>query len=188
LSLENTKVSPDNLLASIKSSLTLDEVKSIAQVGQFGSTKKWSIHFKDETAFNSAIGKFITIDNKQFQVYDANVDTNKKPIEKKIVKMTAFLRLHWLPMNVSDQEIGSFVREQIECVSVANIRRETFKTDDSIANGVVNVKINYDVDENDDVLDFIGLHRISNRQTLIQLSGMPPKCLGCKKFGHIRAQ
>jgi hypothetical protein len=181
----NTKVSAHKLVTIIKSSLSPEEFDSILQVGKFGSAKKWLITFKEQTAFNSAIGKVITIDNNQFQMYNANDAEKINSIETKIVKMTAFLRVHWLSKDVSDQEISDFISEQIKGVSVNNIRRETFK---SIKNGVVNVKITYELAKNQDVLDFIGLHRISGRQTLIHLSGMPPKCLGCKKLGHIRKQ
>ncbi|RNA23354.1 hypothetical protein BpHYR1_033581 [Brachionus plicatilis] len=60
------------------------------------------------------------------------------------------------------------------------------KTFDTINNGVVKIKVEYNVKYHDAVLDFAGLHRISECQSLIQLCGMSAKCLGCKKFGHIR--
>ena len=44
----------------------------------------------------------------------------------------------------------------------------------------------YETHYHQKVLDFAGLHRISGHQTLIQVSGMPLKCLGCKNYGHIR--
>ena len=51
---------------------------------------------------------------------------------------------------------------------------------------VLNIKVAYKLERHGSVLDFAGLHRISGFQALIQLSGMPAKCLGCGKFGHVR--
>ncbi|RNA27213.1 hypothetical protein BpHYR1_021654 [Brachionus plicatilis] len=59
---------------------------------------------------------------------------------------------------------------------------------ENINNGVVKIKVKYNVSLHNAVLDFAALHIISNCQALVQLCGMPPKCLGCKKFGHIRKE
>ena len=66
------------------------------------------------------------------------------------------------------------------------IKKETLLADKRVLNGIIKIKIEYKVEGHLRVLDFARLQSVDNIQTLFQLSGMPPKCLHCHIFGHLR--
>jgi hypothetical protein len=182
------KVNAEKLLDSLKLALSTDEFSSIVQVGQFITSKNWSIHFKDATNFESSMEKTITMDDESFQITDANDfgKVKEKEVTSKPFTMKAFLRLYWLPLDVSENQICCFIKSKVR-VTVVNVKRENVRPKyEEVNNGVVSVKVEYDLAENQNVLDFAGLHRIAGRQALVQISGTPPKCLGCKQYGHVR--
>jgi hypothetical protein len=89
---------------------------------------------------------------------------------------------------VPDEDILSFYEMNLINAGVKEIKHEKMKYFEKINNGVVKVKVEYNVKHHDSILDFAGLHRINVCQSLIQLCGMPAKCLSCNKFGHIRKE
>ena len=56
----------------------------------------------------------------------------------------------------------------------------------NIENGVIKIKVRYQVERHQEFLDFSGLHNIDECKALIQICGTDPKCLYCKTFGHMR--
>ena len=69
---------------------------------------------------------------------------------------------------------------------VMEIKKETLLADKRVLNGIIKIKIEYKVEDHSRVLDFAGLQSVDSIQSLFQLSGMPPKCLHCLSFGHLR--
>jgi hypothetical protein len=187
----NTKVTVDILLESLKAALSEEVFKSIVQVGQYISTKNWSIHFKDSSNFQKAINTKFKVEDNLFELTESKEFCKKREqsVSQKVFKMTAFLRIHWLPLDVSDDKICEFIRHNLPEVSIVELIREKARTNGEVNNGVVKIKVQYELkssSSHQSFLDFVGLHRVSGYQALFQISGMPPKCLGCNCFGHIR--
>ncbi|RNA12522.1 hypothetical protein BpHYR1_004430 [Brachionus plicatilis] len=163
---QKNRVNADKLVESIKEALIADEFESILQVGQFRSTKIWSIHFKDNDKFVSASNKKFKFDNNMYRLIPANEfdKKNEKNTENNEFIMTAFYRIHWLPLDAPDNEIEEFFNSNLSNVDVDEIKHEKLKLFENINNGVVKIKVKYNVSLHNAVLDFAGLHIISNYQ------------------------
>jgi hypothetical protein len=184
----NQRVVFDNLLSSLKDGLSEAEYGSITQVGQYLSIKNWLIQFNSDNEYESALNKNITMNGTEARLIDAQEFDKKKDtnaIEQKFL-MTVYYKINWLPQRVSVGKIQDFFKQNLSGVEIKDISREKDKCSDIIYNGIVKIKMVYETDKHQRVLDFAGLHRIDGCQVLIQVSGMPPKCLGCKNYGHIR--
>ena len=70
---------------------------------------------------------------------------------------------------------------------IVKVEKECYK-DTSIANGVIKIWVKYDVNHHQHVLDLADVHQMGPQKAHIQIAGMPPKCMHCHKFGHIRAK
>jgi hypothetical protein len=184
----NQRVDIDNLLSCLKADLTEAEFGSLVQVGQYLSIKNWLIQFDSDTEFESAVNKKITMNDTVVTLLDA-IEFDKKPAsnasEQKF-RMTVYYRILWLPNKVELVRVRDFFSQYLKGVEIDEIKREKVKSNQKLFNGTVTVKMIYETHQHQKVLDFAGLHRISSHQTLIQVSGMPSKCIGCKNYGHVR--
>ncbi|RNA06984.1 hypothetical protein BpHYR1_048340, partial [Brachionus plicatilis] len=95
---QKKRVNADKLVESIKDALNTHEFESILLVGQF----RWSIHFNDNDKFVSATNQKLKFDNNMYQLIPANEfdKKNKKNTENNELIITAFYRIHWLPLDV----------------------------------------------------------------------------------------
>ena len=57
---EKVQVKPNELFSILKTSLA-ESLENIVAIGQFASSKMWTIQFKDRTSFESNLGKEIQI-------------------------------------------------------------------------------------------------------------------------------
>jgi hypothetical protein len=63
-------------------------------------------------------------------VYNSNAIKRKhwkkreQSASQNVFKMSAFLRIHWLPLDVSDDKISEFIRLNLPEVSIVNLNRE----------------------------------------------------------------
>ncbi|RMZ95282.1 hypothetical protein BpHYR1_046537 [Brachionus plicatilis] len=146
---QKTKVAADKLVESIKKILSADEFASIVQ-------------------YDASVNKTFIYDDKEYrllsvteflQISDKSRDKNKNEFT-----MTAFYRVHWLPLDVSNDEISDFFKINLKNAYIKEIKREKLKKFDTINNGVVKIKVEYNVKYHDAVLDFAGLHRIIDDQ------------------------
>ena len=185
---EKVQIKPNELFASLKTSLA-ESLENIVAIGQFASSKIWTIQFKDKTSYESNLGKEITILDIKHSLEDANQIEKKettKPENK--YTMSVFIRVHWLP---SDFKINltKFLKDEANFLTVLELKSETWeKGKSSIENGVYSVKVSYGIDDHGNFLDFAGYHRIDGIGALFQINGAPPKCLQCNKWGHIRKE
>ena len=100
--------------------------------------------------------------------------------------MSVFIRIHWLPTGLKS-EIEEFIEKEATFLTVEEIKSEKWEQgQSSIENGVYSVKVKYDIDDHHNFLRFGGYHKINGLGALIQIRGMPEKCLQCSEFGHIR--
>ena len=177
----------DQVFKSIKQALSEAEYSAIQAIGQYASTKNWTIQFKCELAFKTSLNKEIKIGDVLAVLKDANeFGSSIEPIERRVYKMTAFFRIHWLPSNFFESDIEKFVRQSASFLTIMDIKREKSFIDDKIDNGIFKLKVEYDVKFHQKILDFAGLHVLFGLNALFQLCGMPVKCLYCKTFGHVR--
>jgi hypothetical protein len=90
------------------------------------------------------------MDDETFQITDVN-DFGKvmeKEFTSKLFTMKAFLRLHWLPLDVSENEICCFIKSKVN-VTVVQFKCKNFRQKfEEVNNGVVSVKVEYDLAEN----------------------------------------
>jgi hypothetical protein len=71
-------------------------------------------------------------------------------------------------------------------MKILEISQDKSSIDDKVRNGIFKVKIEFPLDSFNDICYFAGLHWIDGLSALFQLSGTPPKCLFCERFGHIK--
>jgi hypothetical protein len=174
-----------SILEGLKSSLSNDDFKEINSVSQFGSTKLWLVNFKTNAAYNNCLNKDISVNNTKVTLQDMN----KK--NEKVFTIKAVLRIHWLPPNYGTHKVIDAIYNCFRCMKefkILEVCEETVKIPgmEHIKNGVYKVKVEYLVDEHHILLSSLGVDKkIFGHRILLQLSGHPPKCLRCQKFGHI---
>lgn len=98
------------------------------------------------------------------------------------------LRIHWLASGTNKSVIETFLHEELKSANlkIISVFGERFQVNgvNHMLNGVFRVRIEYDLDQHDKILNLIGLNEINDDKCLIQLCGYPPKCLRCGEFGH----
>ncbi len=184
---KKNNIKAEEVFKSIKQALSETEYSSIETIGQYASTKNWTIQFNNETAFKSSLEREIVFNNLSVVLKDAN--EYQKPIDMNRIrpfKMVAFYRIHWLPSDFIESDIVSYIKNCAKFLTIIGITREKSLFDPKINNGIYKVKVEYDLENHKSVLDFAGLHTIGGLGSLVQLAGMPPKCLYCNAFGHVR--
>ena len=82
------------------------------------------------------------------------------------------------------------VKEVINSFGFGNVlecEKEKYRNEEMshIENGVFKIKIKYDLEKHERLLEQIGKSKINGQICLLQLVGHPPKCLSCNKFGHM---
>ena len=102
---KTSNIRAEQVYSGIKTVLSENEYAAVTAIGQFASTKNWTIQFNDESAFNSSLNKVIIINETSTALYDAN--EYGKPTgyaSKRVYTMTVFYRIHWLPSEFSRDE------------------------------------------------------------------------------------
>ena len=185
---ENVKVKPNELFSILKTSLA-ESLENIVAIGQFASSKMWTIQFKDRTSFESNLGKEIQIIDVKHSLEDANqIEKKEKKKTENKYTMSVFIRVHWLPSGFKNNLI-KFLKEEAKFLTILDIKSETWEEgQSSIENGVYSVKVSYDIDAHANFLNFAGYHRIEGLGALVNINGMPSKCLQCNKWGHTRKE
>ena len=98
--------------------------------------------------------------------------------------MKVSLRVHWLPSGFSTRNVEDFIDES-KFLKVIDINREKWKGAE-VQNGVFKVKVEFNVDDYERLLEWAGISIIGGYSALIQVCGAPMKCFFCKKYGHVR--
>ena len=181
---EKIHIRPNEVFNTLKASLN-ESLENIVSIGQFASSKNWTIQFKDKTSYENNLGKEISILNVKHSLKDANQIEKKEKPENKYT-MSVFVRIHWLPSGFKTS-LTKFFKDEAKFLTVLEVKNETWeKGKSSIENGVYSVKVSYDIDDHANFLNFAVFHRVDGLGALIQINGAPPKCLQCNKWGHIR--
>ena len=144
----------------------------------------WFVQFHETFDCESIIGGNITINNSCFGIKNANERPNQIDTE---VTLKAMLRVHWLPLNFSPKKVESFLKDSFvnSKIEIKSIDREKYLDEmKDIENGNLRIKIEYPIEENQRVIDLIGVQKVDSIKALIQLCGWPPRCRFCKKFSH----
>ena len=172
---------------SIKLAFPNEELLGVDGIAQSASAKKWEIKLTNSAAFEAACKKVINIGGTEYKLTDANLAdeaSTYKPYSTTPFTMTTFFRIHWLPVRFDIKKVEEFLKE-FSFLEILNIDYEKWSSS-PLLNGVIKVKVKYDVESHQNFLDFAGLQSIDDYKALVQLCGMEPKCLFCKKFGHMR--
>ena len=123
--------------------------------------------------------------SKTKKIDKKNVKKVKLVAEQKFT-MSVFVRIHWLPTGLED-EIKEFLEKKAKFLAVELVQSEKWDQGrSSIENGVYSVKLKYEINDHQNFLNFGGYHKINDLGALIQICGMPEKCLNCSEFGHMR--
>ena len=183
---DKVKIKPNDVFGSLKANLS-DYLEDIVAIGQFSSSKNWTVQFRNKNSYDSNLGKEISIANIKHYLKDANLFEKKeksKPVNE--YTMTVFMRIHWLPTGFKNK-ITEFIKDEAKFLSVIEVKSETWEEGTSkIENGVYSVKVSYDIDNHENFLNFAGFHRVDGLGALVIINGTPPKCLQCNKWGHMR--
>ena len=172
---------------TVVSSLSAVLFESIVAIGQHGSSKNWTIQFKSTSAFKKSLSEKVLIGENTYSILDADsLNRQPKTREEKVFKMTVFFRIHWLPLGYNKDTVYEFLKEEASFLEVLEIANEKWQSSE-VYNGVLRVKAEYNVLDHSKFLDLACLRKIENCSALIQISGMPHKCLFCGKFGHVRS-
>jgi hypothetical protein len=172
---------------SIKLAFPNEELLGVDGIAQSASAKKWEIKLTNSAAFEAACKKVINIGGTEYKLTDANLADEAsayKSYSTTPFTMTTFFRIHWLPVRFEIKKVEEFLKE-FSFLEILSIEYEKWSSS-PLLNGVIKVKVKYQVESHQDFLDFAGLQNIDDYKALVQLCGMEPKCLFCKKFGHMR--
>ena len=172
---------------SIKLAFPNEELLGVDGIAQSASAKKWEIKLTNSAAFEAACKKVINIGGSEYKLTDANLADEAsayKSYSTAPFTMTTFFRIHWLPVRFEIKKVEEFLKE-FSFLEILSIDYEKWSSS-PLLNGVIKVKVKYEVESHQDFLDFAGLQNIDDYKALVQLCGMEPKCLFCKKFGHMR--
>jgi len=172
---------------SIKLAFPNEELLGVDGIAQSASAKKWEIKLTNSAAFEAACKKVINIGGSEYKLTDANLADEAsayKSYSTAPFTMTTFFRIHWLPVRFEIKKVEEFLKE-FSFLEILSIDYEKWSSS-PLLNGVIKVKVKYQVESHQDFLDFAGLQNIDDYKALVQLCGMEPKCLFCKKFGHMR--
>ena len=183
---DKVSIRPNQVFSALKESLS-DFLVDIIAIGQFSSSKFYTVKFKDKASYDANLGKLINLADIAHTLEDANLtrETEKAKPDNKYT-MTCFFRIHWLPSGFKDQ-IKEFIKEEAKFLTVMEVKSETWEEGKStIENGVYSVKVKYDIDDNTNFLNFAGYHHIDGCGALIIINGTPSKCLQCHEWGHMR--
>ena len=143
--------------------------QSVIQIGQFFNTQNWSVQFKDKASFESALGRPITIGTATYVLKNANEYENKgnhAPLIEREYKMKVSMRVHWLPSGFSSMNVEDFINES-KFLKVIDINREKWKGAE-VQNGVLKVKVEFNVDDYERLLEWAGISIIGGCSALIQ--------------------
>lgn len=171
-----------DIFHNLKSQLSIDPSK-IKQITLTRSKKVWLIELNDATEFSKLVEKNLTIKDNTFNLIDANI----KPEASSSVTLKAIYRIHWLPPNFNKNHIKEYLENRFSNtkIVITQIENEHFQGEMShIENGVIRVKIEYPLEDNDYVISAIGRAEIDSIKALIQLNGYPPRCRYCDGFEH----
>ena len=69
---EKVQIKPNGVFGALKENL-MDSLNNIGAIGQFGSSKNWTIQFKDKASFDNNLGKEISIIDVKHYLIDANL-------------------------------------------------------------------------------------------------------------------
>jgi hypothetical protein len=164
-----------------------DEISGVDGIAQSASAKKWEIKFNNSAAFDAACKKTVKIGGNDYNFVDANLDDEVSATKNHYspFQMTTFFRIHWLPIRFDLNKVDEFIRKEAPFLEVLSIDYEKWSSS-PLLNGVIKVKVKYQVENHQHFLDFAGIQEFVDCKALVQLCGMEPKCLFCKKFGHMR--
>ena len=157
-----------------------NDLKSILSLYPFHDNRTFILKFNDNFNAHKLYGKTAIIDGVlSFDMVDPN------RAEKKFT-LKAILRFHWLSYETEDYKIDRFLKDHDIKVNSLVIREKYDSTSELsfLENGVRKVHVEYDLEDHDEIADLLGIIEIDGQRSLLQLCGLPPKCLFCKKFGH----
>ena len=101
------------------------------------------------------------------------------------------MRVSWLSPLFNEVEVSKFVEKFLQTrhakFEINRIQKECYK-DSSIQNGVIKMWVKYDICDHRHVLDLVGIYELCGQMAHIHIAGIPPKCMHCKEFGHIRSK
>ena len=99
------------------------------------------------------MGKSIEVDGNTHTLIDANCHVSKiKSIEQKPVTMAVFLRIHWLPHGFKEKVVN-YIYSEAPFLTVIDASVEKWEKGKSqIENGIISVKVNYQVEYNEKFL------------------------------------
>ena len=94
------------------------------------------------------------------------------------------MRVHWLPSGFSSMNVEDFINES-KFLKVIDINREKWKGA-KVQNGLFKVKVEFNVDDYERLLEWTGISIIGGYSALIQVCGAPLKFFFCKKYWHVK--
>ena len=186
---EKTVIKPNQIFGFIKSELTSKlsiEESKIASISQLASSKNWQIQFKNSDSYEASLGKSISINGVAHTLIDANSYEQAKAVASNPVTLNVFLRIHWLPFGFVEKVVD-FIKTEASFLTVQQATADKWEAGkSSIENGIISVKVKYNILDHDKFLDLAGVQKVHGQSALFQISGAPVKCLYCKVFGHLR--
>ena len=162
---------------------TQDVKTMIKTIMQYKSNRTWVIEFYQTFNAELIVNRTISINNEKIKILSMKDD---RPT---VTNLTAILRIHWFPLQESRELIKNFLSQKIDSIQILDTINEQYRDEmEGIDNGIIRLKIKYNIEQQENILNLIGINRIEDNKVLIQLSGYPPKCLKCKKFGHLASE
>jgi len=172
--LKDKKITPADIFESLKSKVNPEDITAISPLG---GNREFVVSFEQQVTANRMIGESLIIKKEKFYILDAN-DTNQ------IFKVKAVVKIHWLPPGQDWEEIEEHFAK-VKSLKITEKSREKYREDalKHIRNGVLALKVEYELSEHDEVVkEILGIRQFDSGLARVQISGHPPICSHCGGF------
>jgi hypothetical protein len=186
-----TRLNAIQIFEAMEKSLEQEEISNIFKLRQDKFTYDWLVQFKDDVIFQRIKERNLSIFLNENNPTAKLIDPSAIKMEPAKVTLTSIIRFHRHPWDLPKENLNNYLKgKNIKSLKIEEESDETYKDPrmSHILNGIYRMKINYDINDVENVKNLIGSNMIAGHKIIIQLVGHPPRCDKCKKFGHPRKE
>ena len=100
----NQSYKAEEIINELEQQLPSAVLDAITEIRPIGSNKKWVIAFNNTIEASSLVDKTVQMYNSAVKLIDPNLDQSVKH---------AIIRIHWLPAEISDEDITNYIKKKI---------------------------------------------------------------------------
>jgi hypothetical protein len=173
----------EEIINELEKQLPSSVLDAMTAFRPIGSNKKWVI------AFNNTIDA-ITLVDRTIEIYDSAVKLMDPNLDQSVKH--AIIRIHWLPAEISDEDIKYYITRKFDSVKDIVINEETFSVTNNdrlskLKSGIRRVKCQILRREEHKLAELVGKTVIEGHKALITVPGIK-MCFKCLDLGHVKSE